>query len=438
MNLPAQTVKFLVKLFSKSLQGIKGGGAPFCSAPRAAQCANAKQIKSAQQKKTVPAKNSEANFWRLRFTRPLRAGKRANANFACSEGFFLSGAPRRLPGLAAFSKPAAVWPIGFCAWCFGVFSVGVPLPCSRPVGCPPFFVWPALPACRLAVVGFVSGLAGSLPLLCKLLRPLPCLPAVRFVCAFSSCFGCLFARSVLCARLFSLIFRLFLPNFFLSNLFSFVAQAATGPSLACPLPRLCSRPAGLVICCFFAGFCAHCLFACSALFMRVFSLLFFHLFLPNFFLSKLFSFVAQAATGISLLVPSRGFVSGLRVLSPAAFSRTFAPIACLPVLRCLCGFSLSCFFALSCLTSFSQTSFHLSLRPRREFPCLSPPAALFPACAPLFCRLYADFCACLSGLRCRCLPCALCAQFHLVLAVCLPVLRCLCGFSLSCFLPFPA
>ena len=93
--------------------------------------------------------------------------------------------------------------------------------------------------------------------------------------------------------------------------------------------------------------------------------LIFYLFLFGFCRANFFSFVAQAATGISLLVPSRGFVSGLRVLSPAAFSRTFAPVACLPVLRCLCGFSLSCFFALSCLTSSSQTSFHLSLRPRR-------------------------------------------------------------------------
>ena len=76
------------------------------------------------------------------------------------------------------------------------------------------------------------------------------------------------------------------------------------------VPLLCSRPAGLVTCCFFADFCAHCLFACSALFMRV---------------------------------------------------------------------SLSCFFALSCLTFSSQTSFHLSLRPRRGFPCLSLPTALFPA-----------------------------------------------------------
>ena len=93
--------------------------------------------------------------------------------------------------------------------------------------------------------------------------------------------------------------------------------------------------------------------------------LIFYLFLFGFCRANFFSFVAQAATGISLLVSSCGFVPGLRVLSPAAFSRTFAPIACLPVLRCLCGFSLSCFFALSCLTSSSQTSFHLSLRPRR-------------------------------------------------------------------------
>ena len=74
-----------------------------------------------------------------------------------------------------------------------------------------------------------------------------------------------------------------------------------GDSLACPLPWLCFRPAGLVTCCFFTDLCAHCLFACSALFARVFSLvflLFFCPFLPNFFLSNFFSFVAQAATGL--------------------------------------------------------------------------------------------------------------------------------------------
>ena len=151
---------------------------------------------------------------------------------------------------------------------------------------------------------------------------------------------------------------------------------------------------------------------------RVFLLSFiFCLFLPNFFLSNFFSFVAQAATGVSLLVPSRGFVPGPRVLSSAAFSRAFAPIACFSVLCCSRGFSLL-FFTFSCLTSSSQTSFHLSLRPRRGFPCLSPPVALFPACGPLI-----SFCPTRAAGTCP--PCALCAQFRLVLAVCLPVLRCL-------------
>ena len=47
--------------------------------------------------------------------------------------------------------------------------------------------------------------------------------------ALSSCFGCLFARSVPFARVFCLIFRFFLlPDFCLSKFFSFVAHAATG------------------------------------------------------------------------------------------------------------------------------------------------------------------------------------------------------------------
>ena len=84
-----------------------------------------------------------------------------------------------------------------------------------------------------------------------------------------------------------------------------------GNFLACPLPWLCFRPAGLVTCCFFRGLlrpllvCLPCalfwLFVhLSVLFTRVFSFVF-HLFLPNFFLSKLFSFVAQAATGLYFL-----------------------------------------------------------------------------------------------------------------------------------------
>ena len=48
--------------------------------------------------------------------------------------------------------------------------------------------------------------------------------------------------------------------------------------------------------------------------------------------------------------------------------------------RCACvrGFFLLS-FAFSCLAFAAQKSFHLSLMPRREFPCLSPPTALFPA-----------------------------------------------------------
>ena len=51
---------------------------------------------------------------------------------------------------------------------------------------------------------------------------------------------------------------------------------------------------------------------------------------------------------------------------------------------CVRGFFLLS-FAFSCLAFASQNSFHLSLRPRRGFPRLSPPAALFPAC--MSCRL---------------------------------------------------
>ena len=136
----------------------------------------------------------------------------------------------------------------------------------------------------------------------------------------------------------------------------------------------------------------------------------------------------------------------------AAFTQTFAPVclACAAAARralcvrssvlfrlsvCLfcvvCTGFLSCFFALSCLTFSSQTSFHLSLRPRRALPRLSPPAALFPTCAPLI-----SFCPTRAAGTCP--PCALCAQFRLVLAVCLPVLRCLCArffllsFAFSC------
>ena len=67
----------------------------------------------------------------------------------------------------------------------------------------------------------------------------------------------------------------------------FHAQPTESSSFFAGVPRLCSRPAGPVACCFFADLCAHCLFACSALFMRVF-LLSFALFCLTFASQKSF------------------------------------------------------------------------------------------------------------------------------------------------------
>ena len=215
----------------------------------------------------MPAKNSEAIFWRPRFTKPLRAGKRANASFACSEGSFLSGVPRHVPG----------WP----------FLRGQPL--LRRLVCQIF-----LPVRRCLVPGLRAA---------YLFLPDPCcrnLPAMRFVCAVPSCFGCLFACSALFARAFFSYLSPF-PVWLLPLKLLFICRSGRdGDFLACPLPWLCFRPEGLVTCCFFADLCARCLFFRSVLFARVFSFVF-HLFLPNFFLSNFFSFVAQAATGLYFL-----------------------------------------------------------------------------------------------------------------------------------------
>ena len=153
-------------------------------------CAARGAVRNAKQKKTVPAKNSEAIFWRPRFTWPLRAGKRANAHFACSEGFFLSGVPRHMAG----------WP----------FLRGQPLLCGLLCPVPRRFF------CKRCIRAGI------------LWHRLSCLPAVRFVCAVLFCFGCLFACRAFCAHIFLLSFAFFLFGFCLSNFFSFVAQAATG------------------------------------------------------------------------------------------------------------------------------------------------------------------------------------------------------------------
>ena len=152
------------------------------------------------------------------------------------------------------------------------FSAGVPLLCSRLVGsllllC---LAWPGLraacrfcadfcaclPAMRLCVRGFccrclaclarragVQGGAAARRLCVRLPAVMSAfcgfsLPAFRGVASRPACLIAAFAQtfapvaclSVLCCvrGLFFFIFRLFLPHFCLSKIFSFVAQAATG------------------------------------------------------------------------------------------------------------------------------------------------------------------------------------------------------------------
>ena len=223
--------------------------------------------------------------------------QKSEREFCLFGGVFLRPA-RRAIWRAGRSCAASRCCGGFCARCPGVFS---------------------------ASAAYARGFFGTVCPVC-----LPCLCVRSSVLFWLSV--CLFRVGCTHVFLLSFIFCLFLFGLCRANFFSFVAQAATGIPLLVPsrgfVPGLCGlSPAAFSrtfapIACFSV---LHCL--CE------FSLLFFCPFLPNFFLSNFFSFVAQAATGPFLLVPSRSFVPGLRVLSPAAFSRTFAPIACLPAVR---------------------------------------------------------------------------------------------------------
>ena len=93
---------------------LRGRRPLLCSAARGA-------VRHAKQKKTVPSKNSEAIFWRPRFTRPLRTGKRANANFACSEGFFCARCAAPSAGVGRFYMSCMSCCLAFAPGCPGVF-----------------------------------------------------------------------------------------------------------------------------------------------------------------------------------------------------------------------------------------------------------------------------------------------------------------------------
>ena len=217
---------------------MKGGGAPFDAALRAAKRARNALSSKARSKKTVPAKTAK-RFLAAPFHKAPPGRQKSEREFCLFGGIFLRPMCRAM-WRAGRSCAACRCCGGFCDRCSGVFSASVSLPCSQPAGWPPFFVWPALPppgGCvrdfplvhPRSVALFPARVPRLLPVLCGFLRPLPFCPPCAFLHTFLPCFGCLFACSVLCAPGFSLLFfRPFLTDFCLSNFFSFVAQAATG------------------------------------------------------------------------------------------------------------------------------------------------------------------------------------------------------------------
>ena len=195
---------------------------------------------------------------------------------------------------------------------------------------------------------------------------------------------------------------------------------------------------------------------------RVFLLSFiFCLFLFGCCLSNFFSFVAQAATGISLLVPSRGFVPGLRVLSPAAFSRAFAPgvpaffCRCSAALSPACGQPAVSALGLACAAGaclpFARHAlvcaglllplFGLSGSLHRGAGRCRRPAAVREASRSHVCLLRLFFARIPRRCFLACVFCRFCVWLGpacVAAACCLPAARFVCACSLSCLSPFPA
>ena len=175
----------MVKLFSKSLQGIKGGGAPFCAALRAALCA------MRSRKRPCQPKTAKRFFGGPGSHGPSGQAKERTRVLPVRRGFSAPGVPRRLPGRPFLCRLPLLW------WILcpvpGVFSAGVSLPCSRPAAVRRFLfglrcllaVWPSsalFPACR---------------------QPAAFVPGPRRRGLLAICPPC-----ALCARLFSLVFSL--------------------------------------------------------------------------------------------------------------------------------------------------------------------------------------------------------------------------------------
>ena len=163
--------------FFKRLRGIKGGGAPVCAAPRAALCAMRSRKRPCQPKTAKrifggpvhKAPSGQAKE-RMRVLPARRDLLRLACRAVCRGGR---------------SCTACRCYVGFRAWCPGGFFRR----CAAALS----------PACGLSDAS-----------------------ALGLVCAAAACLPCA------CARVFSSVFCLFPPNFFLSKIFSLVAHAATG------------------------------------------------------------------------------------------------------------------------------------------------------------------------------------------------------------------
>ena len=169
---PGQNGKVFGQAFFKKLAGRKGGGAPFCAALCAALFAMQSKIRNAKQIKFRASQNSEAFFGGPRSQGPLRAGKRANANLACSEGFFCARRAAPCGGLVVLAWPAAA---------VAVFALGTP----------GIF----LPVCRCLVPGLRAAccFCAWSGLCCRGLLAVcpPCALCVRAFFSLSFAFSCL-------------------------------------------------------------------------------------------------------------------------------------------------------------------------------------------------------------------------------------------------------
>ena len=163
-----------------------GGGAPFCAALRAALCAMRSQKNRASQKQ-----RSDFLAAPVHMAPPGR--QKSEREFCLFGGGFCARRAAPCAGLAVLARPAAV---------MLAFVPGVPA----------FF--------PQALHTRGDSLAPSVLFACRALCVRSSVLFWLSVCLFR----------VGCTRVFllSLIFCPFLPNFFLSNFFSLVAQAATG------------------------------------------------------------------------------------------------------------------------------------------------------------------------------------------------------------------